>query len=146
MLVYIAAPLFSEAERLFNLRLREFVQKFGFSTYLPQEDGGLYSELIKQGEPEDKVSRKLFTLDYENVEDCDVLVAVLDGRTVDEGVSFELGAAYALGKRRIGFKTDSRSCELGKDNLMIEQALERIARNWNELEQYLVECLARAHS
>lgn len=37
-----------------------------------------------------------------------IVVAVLDGVAVDEGVAFELGYAYAKGKFCVGFSTDSR--------------------------------------
>jgi hypothetical protein len=38
-LVYLAGPLFSEAERGFNIRIRNILSK-KYLVYLPQEDGG----------------------------------------------------------------------------------------------------------
>jgi nucleoside 2-deoxyribosyltransferase len=145
MMVYIAAPLSNEAERTFNLRLRDFLRQQGFSSYLPQEDGGLMSEFVRQGEPEEAARQRLFRLDFDYVEKCDILLALLDGRVLDEGVCFELGVAYSLRKTCIGFKTDSRSSIRGRDNLMIEGSLKTIARNWQELQDVLG-ILNREHS
>jgi len=96
--VYIAAPLFSEIEKRFNLELNQFIKSLGFDTYLPQLDGGLVSELIKQD-----VSRKraniikmVFERDLDAIKKADILVFVLDGRVPDEGGCVELGIAYAF--------------------------------------------------
>lgn len=39
MRVYFAGPLFSEAERVFNLRLAEKLEAKGYQVFLPQRDG-----------------------------------------------------------------------------------------------------------
>jgi nucleoside 2-deoxyribosyltransferase len=137
MLIYIAAPLSNEAEREFNVKLASFVRQLGFQTYLPQEDGGVLSDFVKSGESEESARARLFSLDCEFVRKCDILLAVLDGRTIDEGVCFELGLGYALGKVLLGFKTDSRSSIRGRDNLMIEGSLLLITRTWQELSSKL---------
>ena len=36
MLIYFAGPLFSEAEKRFNLRLSERLEEAGFRVFLPQ--------------------------------------------------------------------------------------------------------------
>jgi len=138
--VYIAAPLFSEIEKRFNLELNQFIKSLGFDTYLPQLDGGLVSELIKQD-----VSRKraniikmVFERDLDAIKKADILVFVLDGRVPDEGGCVELGIAYALGKRCVGYKTDVRSLVNGTDNLMITGILgDNVARNFSELASLL---------
>ena len=38
-LVYLAGPLFSKAERRFNLLLAERLEASGFRVFLPQRDG-----------------------------------------------------------------------------------------------------------
>ena len=47
---YISAPLFNEMELKFNERIAIFLEKFGFSTYLPQRDGGEDEMLLKDPE------------------------------------------------------------------------------------------------
>jgi nucleoside 2-deoxyribosyltransferase len=135
--VYIAAPLCSEAERSFNLRLNEFVKGKGCATYLPQVDGGLLSDLVRSGSDETLARRAIFQKDCDAVRRAHICLTVLDGRAIDEGVCFELGMAFTLGIRCIGFKTDSRSAVRGHDNLMIEESLSAIARSWAELSDLL---------
>lgn len=117
MLVYIAGPLSNEAERGFNRRVRDLVKSCGLDTYLPQEDGGLFTELIKSNPDEDQVRRQLYQIDVDALHRAGAVLAILDGRVLDEGMCFELGYATALGRRCIGFKTDSRSALRGHDNL-----------------------------
>lgn len=40
MKIYIAAPLFCDAERRFNERIDAILQECGHKTFLPQRDGG----------------------------------------------------------------------------------------------------------
>ena len=39
MLIYFAAPLFSQAERRFNQALTEQLEAIGYQVFLPQRDG-----------------------------------------------------------------------------------------------------------
>lgn len=120
--VYLAAPLFSEMERTRNKTLRDRISEVA-NVYLPQEDGSLIFELVSGGTPVDVAKQKVFSNDIEAIRNCDVLVIVMDGRSIDEGASFELGFAYALGKTCIGLKTDARTLFSFGDNPMIESAL-----------------------
>ena len=137
MYIYIASPLCCESERTFNLKLNEFVKSLGFKTYLPQLDGGLLTDLVKQGMDEDEIRKKLFQIDISKMKECDCILINLDGRTIDEGACFELGYMFALNKKCIAFKTDSRSSIRGKNNLMIDGALEAIFCSWEDLKEYL---------
>lgn len=137
-LVYLAAPLCSEAERAFNLKLRDFVAALGFRTYLPQLDGGLLTDLVRQGHDEVQARGRLFEGDCDAVRNADLCLAVLDGRTIDEGVCVELGIAFTLGKTCVGFKTDSRTAIRGHDNLMVEGCLSEILKTWTELSEALL--------
>ena len=47
------------------------------------------------------------------IEDCDVVVAVLDGTDVDSGTAAEIGYAAGIGKPVIGYRNDFR---LSSDN------------------------------
>ena len=138
MKVYIAAPLFSEGERAFNEKVDAIVRECGHETFLPQRAGGVAADFpdIIDGLPR---RRYLFLLDCENLDACDALLILLDGRTPDEGACFELGYSYAKGKRCIGYKTDARSAFDGYDNLMLHGALEAILRNEQELRDYFTQ-------
>src|ERR1700674_5569197 len=109
MKIYIAAPLFSDAERTWNVALRDRLLAWGYDTYLPQEDGEIAFSAIKKKPDIVKVRKRVFENDIKEVKQCDLLLCVLDGRAVDEGVCIELGIAYTLGKPCIGYKTDFRS-------------------------------------
>ena len=120
---YIAGPLFNDAEKACNLEVDSLVQSLGIQTYLPQRDGGESIRMIREGQPPERVRRRLFDLDVSEVRACDLFICILDGRVPDEGTCVELGIAYILGKICIGFQTDSRRFALDYNNLMIENAL-----------------------
>lgn len=134
--VYLAAPLFSQAERAMNKSLRDAIASFA-NVYLPQEDGGLILDLVGDGMPLEQAKSKVFQLDIDAIRACDVLVIVLDGRTVDEGAAFELGYAFATGKVCVGLKTDPRMLLPIGDNPMIEVALRKIFHDERDLVSWL---------
>jgi nucleoside 2-deoxyribosyltransferase len=123
--VYLAGPLFSQGELSRNRSIRDAIASFA-NVYLPQEDGGLIFDLVRDGMPIEQAKSEIFRQDIQAINQCDVLVIVMDGRAIDEGASFELGYAFALGKTCVGLKTDSRTLLRFGDNPMIEAALRRI--------------------
>lgn len=123
--LYLAAPLFSEAELTFNARLRAALLP-AFSVYLPQQDGILLADAVRAGQHPRMAARAVFEADIAAISKCDVLLAVLDGRAIDEGVAFEIGFAYAIGKPCFGFQTDPRRLQPAGNNPMVEGALRAI--------------------
>ena len=136
--VYLAGPLFSEAERVFNHRVKTLLIPY-FDVYLPQEDGGLLVDMIGEGMSPKVASRCIFLGDVQAIRDADLLIIILDGRSVDEGAAFELGSAYALGKPCYGLKTDPRQLLAIGNNPMIDGPLEYIFRSVDELVQWAKE-------
>lgn len=121
--VYIAGPLFSEAELDFNKKLKEAVAKKGFPVYLPQEN----SEDTAHMRHEHK-QNYIFQQNVEIIDDSDIILAVLDGADVDSGTAWEIGYAYAKGKSIFGLRTDFRTLgSEGMINLMIDQSADAIA-------------------
>jgi nucleoside 2-deoxyribosyltransferase/predicted secreted protein len=115
--IYLAAPLFSESERFYNSRLADLLRKNLFEVYLPQETGD-DSDTRKKDEQEN-----LFSANKKALEDADIIVAVIDGADADSGTAWEMGYAFALGKRVIALRTDFRSVGINeKVNLMLEQS------------------------
>lgn len=134
MKVYIAGPLFSAAERLFNLDLDEKLRSVGVDTYLPQRDSA--AGVAPRGTAEEvELHDRIFELATQAVRGCDLLVFVLDGRVPDEGACVELGMAYAWRKPCLGLQTDVRRFAGGSgNNIMIDYALEnRIAHAASDL-------------
>jgi len=121
--MYLAAPLFSEAELKYNFYLKSILSPY-FEVFLPQEDGELILNLIKNGVSNRVAANKIFNSDVKAIKRCDVILVVLDGRAIDEGAAFELGLAFALGKKCIGFQTDIRRLLPIGNNPMIDCALE----------------------
>jgi nucleoside 2-deoxyribosyltransferase len=131
-LLYFAAPLFSQAERQFNAETARLLGS-AFDVYLPQEVAGLVAVKVAEGIDTEEAFRAVFKLDLQAIRRCDVVLAVLDGRTVDEGVAFELGFAYSLGIPCIGLQTDSRRMSPLGNNPMIECSLEMSFASVSEL-------------
>ncbi|MBR0951281.1 nucleoside 2-deoxyribosyltransferase [Bradyrhizobium canariense] len=123
--VYLAAPLFNDSERSFNLRLAELISPMA-EVFLPQRDGKLMRDLVRSGMPLTAARELVFEADINALKHCDCVVAVLDGRTVDEGVAFEIGYARALDKLCLGVKTDDRTLLATGDNPMIVAACNEI--------------------
>ena len=122
--IYLAAPLFSDAEREFNCKLRDQITKRGFSVFLPQEDSNDTTNMRH----EEKQSH-IFQNNLEAIDNSDIVVAILDGGSdVDSGTAWELGYAFARKKTVLALKTDFRT--LGSEgivNLMIEVSVDALA-------------------
>lgn len=113
--VYLAAPLFSDAERAYNLVLRDLLERNGYPVYLPQETGeGL------EGPERDSV---IFRSHVAALEGASCVVAVCDGADTDSGTAWEMGYAAARGIPVIALSTDRRKSWAGKKvNLMIRMS------------------------
>jgi len=122
MRIFLAAPLFSDAERAFNAAVARQLRDAGFEVWLAQE-----APFIIKGTAEEK--KAIFEGDLKALANSDVVLAVLDGLDVDSGVAFELGFAHALQKPMFGLKTDYRAFSRIEDvNLMIEAPLKALYR------------------
>lgn len=130
--IYFAAPLFSAAELRFNQHIVAAIEEI-VPVFLPQRDGGLLIELRAQGMDIRAASEQIAAIDLHAVESSMGLVAVLDGQSIDEGVAFEIGYAYALGKPCIALQTDPRRTTLGFSNPMILSAMAETATTEAEL-------------
>ncbi len=142
--VYFAAPLFSQGEKDYNLKLTKVLEDHGYQVFLPQRDGFLAAEL--EGKTEEEKTQMIFEKDLGEVLKADIVFVLLDGRTPDEGACVELGIAYANNKRCYGFKTDARSVEINLDlNPMISGCLIKLFKDNDgerlieTLDQYLSE-------
>lgn len=103
--VYLAAPLFSMSEFMFNNYLRlQISNKFKnrFDIYLPQLNQDINDK------SKFATAKDIALADTEHVLNSDIVIAVLDGQTIDPGVASEIGIAAAANKSIIGLYTDSR--------------------------------------
>ncbi len=125
--VYLAAPLFSAAERSFNEALASFLRARHLRVFVPQEQGDDCAA-------RDPASiRLLFDRLVAALDASDLVVAVIDGADADSGVAWEMGYAYAHGVPVVALRTDFRrvgDCECA--NLMLECSSE-VAGSFDEL-------------
>lgn len=134
--IYIAAPLFSEAELRFNKYLKSILNQF-FEVFLPQEDGGFMFTLIKNGMEPKVAAKTVFQNDIKAIEKCDYFLIILDGKIVDEGAAFELGIAYTLNKKCIGLQTDIRRLSSIELNPMLSNSIKPIFNTIEELLKWI---------
>lgn len=115
--IYLAAPLFSEAERAYNAKLAALLEENLFEVYLPQEAG---DDSAARGETE---QQNLFLKNCDALDASDIIVAVIDGADADSGTAWEMGYASARGKPVFAVRTDFR--RVGRHehvNLMLEKS------------------------
>ncbi len=99
--IYIAGPLFTEEQRWLLERIDEVCRQSGFETYLPHRDAGIFDR--------NSDSTFFFEEDLRQLQQADVLVAVLNGDDVDSGTAWEMGYFYASHDGPIiGYLQDSR--------------------------------------
>lgn len=133
---YLAAPLFNARERDFNLELTERLEQC-CDVFLPQRDGLLLAELLADGMGLEAAETLIFERDRAALMQTTLLVAVLDGAHVDEGVAFEIGFARALGAHCIGFQSDIRRALPSGNNPMIARSLSAIFDDLDQLMHYI---------
>src|SRR5215217_6037992 len=79
VLIYLAGPLFSEAERRFNLELTHRLEAMGFDVFLPQRDGVEHDEPAHDSITPEERRYPMFQLDRSRILDAEVWGFVLDG-------------------------------------------------------------------
>ena len=115
--VYLAAPLFSQAEKDYNNRLAALLSSHFFEVYLPQEMGD-------DSHQRDRVAhQEIFSRNIQKLGTADMVVAVIDGPDADSGTAWEMGYAYAHKIPVIAIRTDFRMAGRHEYvNLMLEQS------------------------
>lgn len=121
--IYFASPLFSEMERIYNENLVQSIRETypDVEIYVPQEQG----EINDKNAYADSVA--IAKYDTDALLDSELMVAVLDGSTIDVGVATEIGVAYQAGIPIIGLYTDSR--QQGAENKQKLAALQEVAES-----------------
>lgn len=123
MNIYFAAPLFAKSDLLYNAMLVKKIRAVSedLIVYLPQENKAINDKT-------DYADSKMIALaDTEKVLESDLMIALLDGLTIDAGVASEIGVAYAKGIPVIGLYTDSR--QQGGSHPKKLEALQQVAEN-----------------
>jgi nucleoside 2-deoxyribosyltransferase len=127
MQIYLAASLFTQAERRWLRELALALRAAGHGVFLPQDDAA--APLLRT--PPDFAST--FELCVQGIEEADVVVAVLDGPDGDSGTAWECGYAYARSKPLLGVRTDLRAgSEDDGMNLMLRRSVSAVVRTSSE--------------
>lgn len=123
MKIYFAAPLFAQSDLLYNQKLVEKIrqQQPDATIYLPQENAAINDKSAYAD------SKMIALADTEKVLESDLMIAILDGITIDAGVASEIGVAYGKNIPILGLYTDTR--QQGSDNQQKIQALQTVAEN-----------------
>jgi nucleoside 2-deoxyribosyltransferase len=122
--VYLAAPLFTAAERAWNAELAALLRRGlpGIEVRVPQEFCAAH-----EGPPADFSAIHRACLD--RLAGAQAVLAVLDGADPDSGTCFEIGWACARAIPVIGLRTDLRPGEDGGANCMLTRSCRAVVRN-----------------
>ena len=141
--VYIASPSFNPGEKWENEMIDEVLKTAGYDTFLPQRDGFLFIELVKQlqtqgstaAEAEQIALNLIFHFDiYQVCEGCDATILNLNGRVPDEGAVSEGALCFRSERPLIIYKNDSRCLNNGRDNpLIIGQTRWKIVHDMQQI-------------
>lgn len=123
MKIYFANALFSQADINYNAQLAAQIRNLSpqIDLYLPQENNDINN---KQAYADSKM---IAQADTEKLLASDLVIAILDGNTTDNGVASEVGVAYAQKIPIIGLYTDTR--QQGAGNQQKLDALSQVAEN-----------------
>lgn len=96
-MIYVAGPFFTAIERMYLAEMLSYIREQYPSEelFIPMEhfveDGALL--------PNKVWAKKVFDMDVEALDRCDKVIALYLGHYSDTGTSWELGYAYAKGKK-----------------------------------------------
>ncbi|HZK00995.1 MAG TPA: nucleoside 2-deoxyribosyltransferase [Tissierellaceae bacterium] len=109
MKVYFANDLFNDATLMYNEHVVSKIEEElpDVEVYLPQRNDAINDKTQYAD------SLTIVKADYDELEDSDVLVAVIDSD--DSGVALEIGMFYMMNKPIIGIYTDTRRIAYGNE-------------------------------
>ncbi|WP_207940779.1 nucleoside 2-deoxyribosyltransferase [Enterococcus sp. DIV2402] len=104
MNIYFAAPMFAKSDLVYNTYLVKTIRDSypEVAIYLPQENEAINDKTAYAD------SKMIALADTEKVLESQLMIALLDGITIDAGVASEIGVAYAKNIPILGLYTDTR--------------------------------------
>jgi len=135
--IYLSGPLFSAAEVAWGKQLL---------AHLGEHLGNEEITFIWPHEivPEGATPEQIFAANLQALNQCELMVAILDGPQVDDGTAWEIGYFFSQGKKILGIRTDFRRAgesEKSRVNLMIECSCVMVASCTEELYSELMRLL-----
>lgn len=95
MKIYMAGAFFRPETKARIDSYAARARRLGYDVYMPQEHTVPNAWDMSQ----EDWAREVFKMDIAAIQDCDILFAVYDGLYSDSGTAWEIGYAYALGKK-----------------------------------------------
>ncbi len=132
--IYLSGPIFSQAEIEWAGRLKGIIEE----SFAPVAEV-VWPHEIASGHPENIFRKNMQALDQ-----CTIVVAILDGPQVDDGTAWEAGYHYARGGQVLGIRTDFRNAgeaPQSRANAMIEFSCTCIVNSIDQLLLKLKETL-----
>jgi len=120
--VFLSAPYFTAAEEAFAQELERSLSRQGLDVMFPPRAVGPW-EVFSAGH--DDIWPNLFSEKVRCLDECDAVVALLEGADCISETGWDCGYAYSKYKPVFGMRTDFRTLgDIGGSvNLMIEQSL-----------------------
>lgn len=133
MRVYFAGPLFTPYERRYIDECASTLRADGFDVFVPHEH-----ELGDVASP-----AEIFAKDRPGIETANVMLAILDGPSVDDGTACEIGMFHGLmqsdaeKKGIVGLLTDirGRRGESTGVNLLVQGVIEEVGEIVGSIEE-----------
>ena len=125
MRIYLAAPVFSQKDRLYNRALAKQLKRLlpRCEVILPQD----FRVGPKDASFNDRrYLKSLHRRCVEELSQADAVLALLDGADADSGVAFEVGYARGLGKPVLGVRTDYRQLQIKGLNVMLGEGCSHV--------------------
>jgi hypothetical protein len=124
--IYLASPLFSASEQLWNAIVADELKAAGFDVFNPQSDN---SANDKDNPNVEVTAESIFKGDTNEVLGANIIVANLDGLSIDSGVAAECGIFWALHNEYsrdcymgiIGYRSDIRKYGVGDQHFYFNQ-------------------------
>lgn len=114
--IYLASPFFNDKEISYMEQVRDILRDKGLDVFVPMEHQNPQFEFGSMD-----WRKATFKGDVDGIENCDVLVVILDGNYMDSGSAYEVGMAYQMSKKIVVVNPEGKSV-----NLMIAQSLHAI--------------------
>ena len=133
MKVYFASPWFNPDQAEREERVKGRLRELGFNVWSPKEN----SSLSPITDP--VIREKIFSANVENIENCDILFAITDGK--DMGTIWEAGyvnglnAAIYPSKRKVVVYYCETLGPNGQFNLMLAQSGDIVIQNYKDLDK-----------
>lgn len=132
---YIAGPLCTAQEREFLEKIDSMCKELRLATFLPHRECGLW----KEGKDVKEIAKG----DLDGFQNCNLLIANLNGFNVGAGTAWEMGYAYAKKIPIIAIKTDKKPENSVEEISAIISGLTKITTSFEELEREIKKLIKR---